>query len=87
MSLAEAKAAVEPLEVVALPDSGSGERHRRRQERVRERRRLVQQQVIVVLIFVLALAVTVAVLGSQWLSSGGGSSGSHQAQQTVGGIP
>ena len=89
MSLAEIERPSGLHEFVALPDSGTGERHQRRLERVRERRRLVQHQVIVVFIFVLVLAATVLVLGSQWLGSGssGGSSGGHQVQQPAGGIP
>jgi hypothetical protein len=87
MSLAEVEPTYEPLEGIALPDTGTGERHRRRQERARERRQLVKLQVVVVLVFVLALAVTLVVLGSQWLGSDGGSSGSHQVQQPAGGVP
>jgi len=88
MSLAEIEpaqfdAGCEPLEVIALPERGTGERHRRREERLRKRRRVTRQQVIVVLVFALALVVTVLVLGRQWLGSSGTSADSPSSPQAV----
>lgn len=46
--------------------TGPGERLQRRQRR----RRLVREEMLAVLVLLLLLAVTVAVLATQWLSSG-----------------
>ena len=54
-------------DALPLPERGTGERQRRRQAR----RRLARQQRLVVVLIILALAVTVAILGQQWLDSGG----------------